>query len=508
MVEDKKEKKSAMKPDYLFEKAVYHHETEPAFIGNPLIEALPSIGEPDDYLEKLMVMPLYSEEDRGKSDRDRLLCLPTMKNLHMPVKADTEIALNIDRCLHWGYYGRNPMPISVIQKAYEDAGLPFDSHMQRLITSYKQPTYGFPVFGISGVGKTCSVMNVLTLYPQVIVHTQYRGVPFLMHQLVWLQVDCPDDGSTKGLCIRILRTMDKVLGTDFAKMHSSSRVSKDVLLDDVREAIDTCGLGILVIDDIQNLCDAKNQISRELLNFMVSLVNTVGIPIIMIGTPKFIPLLQAEFQQAKRATGEGEIRMDLMASDTKEWERFMTALWHYQYTREKVELTKEMRNAFYEETVGNPFLASILYKLVQDEAIISHNETFTPENVHSVADFRLGITKQQRKDMLNGKDFELNQYLKLWAPAVPAEKKTADTQSSQKSSSDIGEDLAVRIMRDFHLDIENARKVSRQTIAASADLKGTKDMDMLLGYAAAIIRLSENNQDTSAASDSQSHGSQ
>ena len=200
----------------LFEKANYQKLSELAFMGNPLIEALPFLGEPQDYASRLLVCMPYSEDDRKLSMTKRLNKLQYIKQLHVPSTIDTEIAMNIDRCLHWGYYGRNPMPMSVVQSAVEEAGIPFDDSLKKLYRSYKQPTYGFPVFGISGVGKTCSVMNVLTNYPQVIVHYNYRGCPFLMHQLVWLKVDCPPDGTIKGLCQRILQGIDKVLGTTFS----------------------------------------------------------------------------------------------------------------------------------------------------------------------------------------------------------------------------------------------------------------------------------------------------
>ena len=43
----------------------------------------------------------------------------------------------------------------------------------------------------------------------------------------------------------------------------------------------------------------------------------------MVGSLKILRLLQREFQQAKRASGEGEIRMDLMAEGIQEWKRFI-----------------------------------------------------------------------------------------------------------------------------------------------------------------------------------------
>ena len=40
----------------IFENAVYQSPTEVLFMGNPLIEAIPSIGDPLEYAAQLMVI--------------------------------------------------------------------------------------------------------------------------------------------------------------------------------------------------------------------------------------------------------------------------------------------------------------------------------------------------------------------------------------------------------------------------------------------------------------------
>ena len=67
-------------------------------------------------------------------------------------------------------------------------------------------------------------------------------------------------------------------------------------------------------------------------------------------------------------------------------------------------------NVFFEESVGNPFLCALLYKLVQDDAITSGSETFTITDVKKVAEEKLCITSTMRKNMLAGNDEELKKY--------------------------------------------------------------------------------------------------
>ena len=226
-------------------------------------------------------------------------------------------------------------------------------------------------------------------------------------------MDCPPDGSQKGLCSSILRGIDNVLETNYTESILRNRMSKDVLLNKVSQLIQSLYLGVLVIDDIQNLCGAKNNVSKELLNFMISLSNSMKIPVVMVGSPKILNLLQNEFQQAKRASGEGEVRMELMKKDSNEWKRFIKTVWRYQYTAKPVELTEEMNEIFFNESVGNPFVASTLYKIVQDDAIISRKESFSVADVKRVANDKMGITANMRKNMLAGVDAELNLYKHL-----------------------------------------------------------------------------------------------
>jgi hypothetical protein len=172
-------------------------------------------------------------------------------------------------------------------------------------------------------------------------------------------------------------------------------------------------LGIIVIDEIQSLAVAKDEsIPVKTLNFLVTLVNTIGIPVILVGTPRALTFLQKEFQQAKRACGQGDALWEHMENDDT-WRMFVKSIWKYQYTRNRVELTDEMVNALFEEAIGIPFLAVNIYKLVQEYAICSGEETFTPRSFHAIASQKMRLTLEMRKALLSGKDINLQQYLDL-----------------------------------------------------------------------------------------------
>ena len=476
------------------EKAVYINLTEEEFIGNPLIEALPEDIVPEKYSERLMVFPPYDPKDRFEPPQTRLQYLQRISEIHVATKEDSMILLSLTRVLKWSYAKRNPMPFDVVTEALTERGIKVTDNLIHYLKNLHAPIYGFPILGVSGIGKTTSICNILTLFPQVIQHTEYRGHELNLKQLVWLKVECPADGTPKGLFAAIVKGVDEVLGTDYQSQIIRNRMSKDVMLTKVSRLIKELNLGLLLVDDIQSLISAKESVSSELLSFMVAMTNNLNIPVVMIGTPKFILLLKKEFQQAKRVTGEGEIRLKRLEKDSSEWERFLSVIWHFQYLNHEVPCTKALNNAFYNECVGIPFLVAILYKLVQDDAIISEAETFTVRDVHRVAQSKLGLTSEKRRDMLNGVDVELNQFEIYWKPSVTASKNSDTEQATAdlfKATSDIQSQLQTKLAREQpNIKVSTAKKLARQAVAAFSE---SEDLDMLYNYAVKLLNENKEN---------------
>jgi hypothetical protein len=430
------------------------------------------------------MLPPYKNEDRVADKPVRLDLLSRISTLHIPFNHDLFISRSISRCINWGYISRNPMSFETTAKVMRAHNTDITPQLENYLTRAVFPIYGFSVLGISGVGKSSSVLNALMRYPKVVDHMEYNGVPFHCAQVVWLKVDCPGDGTPKGLCAAILRQLDATLGTSYGS-EVSKRTSKDVFTSKVSQCLCSHHLGILVIDDIQNLCGVKKDASSDLLSFLIYLMETLAIPVVMVGTPKVLPFFQQEFQLAKRATGDGTVRLELLAENSNEWERFISGIWTYQFTKESVKLTPELSNTFFQESVGNPFLCSLLYKLVQDDAITCGDEGFSINDVKKVAREKLCITAQMRANMLAGRDEELRRYEALWAAAAippegPAKKNGANP--SKKGTDAITETInyvAQEMVKRYSIGLKQATKLATEAVAA----KGAESRDVALGFA-------------------------
>jgi hypothetical protein len=259
---------------------------------------------------------------------------------------------------------------------------------------------GFTITGFPGVGKSMSVETALSLYPQVIYHSRYANRDFNVAQLVWLKLECPFDGSPRGLCLNFFNALDQILGTNYEFNYGGARHTSDQLIPKMARLTALHGLGVLVIDEINRLSGLKGAAMR-LLSFFVQLTNSMGMPIVLVGTYKAKQVLAGEFHQIRRGTGQGDLVWDRMEEsdwiDSESepqvqigvWQLLLEQLWTYQYTRVRCPLTKELSHVLYEETQGITDFAAKVYMLAQIRAIVSartpDEEIITPDIIRSVA---------------------------------------------------------------------------------------------------------------------------
>lgn len=397
-------------------KVVYHPCNIPDFQGNPLIQALPPLMDTKDVARALIERPASGDQFRSMSQKERRKLTETVTRFYQPSTRDVELYDMIDRSLRWGYVSRNPLKPEY--RVRFSGGKVLDEEGSYYIP-YIPTTGGFLLMGITGLGKTSATRKILSLYPPLIRHQCFEGIHFQETQIVWLSMDCPSDGSLKGLCSKFFAEVDRLTGTTYYNQYSSSRTTLDTMMQAMTRIAASFHLGILVLDEIQNLCTSKSSenIPVKTLNFLITLINTICVPVVLIGTPRALPVFQAEMQQAKRATAQGAALWERMP-EGPDWAMFVKALWPYQYTANAVELTDEMAHSLYEESIGIPFLAVQIYKLVQEKAIVSNTEIFTAEDFQVIAKSKMKLTQPMVQALKSGKSYNLSEYLDL-TPFTP-----------------------------------------------------------------------------------------
>lgn len=390
--------------------AIYSDQIIRDYELNPLIEALPPIFTEDEVIEQISVFPPFDENERKLNPSYRFHCIQRLYQYFQPFENHIDLEQRISRAIRQGYLHRNPIKKEEVIRVHESyKAIKEGKFITNYQTEAKQTASGFTIIGISGIGKTTAIERVLSFYPQIIKHQEYQGKPFQFTQICWLKLDCPFDGSLKGLCISFFSELDKLLGSNYLNKFGSQKNTTDLMMQRMTHLAIRHGIGLLIIDEVQHLSLSKSGGSDKMLNFFVTLVNTIGIPVVMVGTNKAISTLQSEFRQARRGSGQGDIVWPQMPKD-ESWDLFVEGMWEYQWTENFTELTSEVSGLLYEESQGILDIAIKLFMLSQIRAIATGKEKITNPIIKQVASDSLRLVKPMLKALKSGITSEIAKY--------------------------------------------------------------------------------------------------
>ena len=396
-----------------YEEAVYKEQDLEEYKYNPFIEALPPIFSEEAVIEQFSVEPHIDDIDRSKAENIRFHVIKRIKKFLQPLPIHIVLERRLSTLIRHGYLGRNPLDKEFLENlrilnSLDDNALK-ENELQNEFKNISTTADSLSIIGISGIGKTTAIEKLLSMYPQVIRHTEYKGETFTRTQIVWLKIDCPYDGSLSTLCKNFFKAIDDILGTRYLeKFGYSSRVTSTMMINMTKLAW-RYGIGVLVIDEIQHLLNAKND-KEEMLNFFVTLTNTVGIPTVLIGTSKAQNVFNGNFRQARRAGSDGSIIWDRMSKDSDEWQFFLESIWELQGLKHIAKLTKEMSDAFYDECQGITAVTVNLFILSQERALQDGKEELTVSIVRETAKKDLHLIQPMIKALRNNNLAEIIRY--------------------------------------------------------------------------------------------------
>lgn len=224
----------------------------PLYDNNPFIEALPPMLSGKDLIRALAVIPPYSDSDRDRSTGERLQLLSSLYEFYQPLSMTVDLYCEIHTAMQhcYGQYSVQS-EAATFQNGYSLM------HGNALAASIGGGN-SFSVVGVSGLGKSTALQRVLSLYPQVIEHTEYHGQKFYCHQIPYLVVQTPHDASIKALILDIYLQIDSLIGTTYQKDALSRRLSIDVLVSQLNQIVRVNHIGLLVIDELQNITYHKS----------------------------------------------------------------------------------------------------------------------------------------------------------------------------------------------------------------------------------------------------------
>jgi hypothetical protein len=227
-----------------FETAKYQSTGIERYEGNPYIEALPQILTDAEASKLMAYYPRYNDSERLLPSELRAHLIHNALDLFVPLREHLDLQQRLSCMIRSGYCRRNPIERAYWQQLDQRVS-GVSTGRSRLLN--RSSATGMSIIGISGGGKTTATEAALNLTPQVIVHSDFRGQSFTSTQVVWLKLQCPFDGSVRGLCITFFDAIDKLLGTNHLQNYVNGRTTVDELLPDMTRVASIHGLGVLVI---------------------------------------------------------------------------------------------------------------------------------------------------------------------------------------------------------------------------------------------------------------------
>ena len=340
-----------------------------------VIHILPTMKSGDDLLSSMEVLPEYDESIRSNEAPVRLMALSDLYRIYVPSQMSLEIYskmyLALLRSLQkkgtkMAVQQRNQNHKAVLQQEYSGIMGGSDS---------------FTIIGASGIGKSSAISRAITLITEnrvIEVENPYTKI------IPCICVQCPFDSSVKGLLLEILRKVDETIDSKYYQNALRARTTTDMLIGSVSQ-VALNHIGLLVVDEIQNVCNSKN--GKSLVGMLTQLINNSGISICMVGTPESAVFFEQAVQLARRSLG---LRYDVMEYGT-DFRNFCEIVFSYQYVKQKTEITDGIMEWLYEHTSGNISVVVSLIHDAQEIAILNGKEVLDLEALQEAYKQRLSM---------------------------------------------------------------------------------------------------------------------
>jgi len=382
----------------------------PEHAANPFIAPL---GPVRDFWGNLALFdrrPAFSEAERALPPQLRRYCALRLFRYTEPFERQAHLAERMGMIIREGYIGRDPTKgfhhAAILGSVDRIEAGDFDLPSTRDIAS---TAVGFALLGHPGMGKSRSVQLVLESFPR----TLRPRLSYSVVQVPWLKIECPSRPTRKMISIAILNALDERLGTSYLTLTKANRTSADILMLQVQNKLCVHAVGILVIDEIQNMSESPEG-SKAAMNFLVMLVNAAGIPVMLVGTMGATRVIQEDFRGARRAAGLGSPIWERLRPG-EEWDEFLGRLMTYQWTKDTTPLTPELSHSIYREcqgilSVAITLMVLVQFRIMQRAEVFMEPELIDPTLVRDVANEEFKVIRPMIAALREGDDDALSRY--------------------------------------------------------------------------------------------------
>lgn len=336
---------------------------------------LPKMKTGKALVNAMTILPKFDFDIRNQNAATRLMALSDLYKIYIP----SEMSIDIYNKLYLAL-------LRSLQKKYTKIAIHQQRENHKAIQEQEYDSImggsdSFTIIGISGIGKSSAISRAITLITEnyvIEITDPYTKI------IPCITVQCPWDSSIKGLLFEILRKVDENLDSNYYANAVRARATTDMLIGSVSQ-VALNHVGILIVDEIQNVCKSKN--GKNLVGMLTQLINNSGISIAMVGTPESAVFFQQALQLARRSLG-------LKYGSMPYGDYFKTlcqTLFSYQYTTKTCCLTEGITEWLYEHSGGITSTVVSLIHDTQEIAIMTGKDAIDLDLLNTAYQNRMGM---------------------------------------------------------------------------------------------------------------------
>ena len=396
---------------------------------------LPEMKSGNELISALSIIPKYDKTICQQNQAVRLMALSDLYQIYIPSQMSLEIYSKLYLAL------LRSMQKKGIQMAIKQRYENYKAIQQQSYSGILGGSDSFTIIGTSGIGKSSAISRAISLITENRIIETDKPYTKIIPCLI---VQCPFDSSVKGLLLEILRKVDEELGTDHYIHAVKSRASTTDRLIGAVSSIALNNIGMLVVDEIQNVVNSKN--GKSLIGALTQLINNSGISICMVGTPESTVFFEQAMQLARRSVG---LQYTTMKYD-EYFQSFCKVIFKYQFLKNHTEITAAITEWLYEHSAG---VVSVVVSLIHDAqeiAILTGKEVLNLDTLNEAY--------QQRLTLLHG-------YIQ---PSVSQNKPTTKKKKT-----------AASVKKNQSAVVKQAEEQANYSISEIAEKAKTENLDVV-----------------------------
>lgn len=342
---------------------------------NPFLEAVPVQMDRQVFFQRIYGRPVIPKGVSQANVQERQQWLSHLTELFIPMEYHYAIYDVLLRAIRTTY----------TTKTMTDSIRQMQAARQGSLSGFATQAQSGALLGVPGIGKTSAIRRCLSLLPQSIAHSEYRGKPFYKTQILYLFVECPADCSIKALAYNIVAAVDRAIGSEYFSIAvRQSRLSANALITQVKIICLNHGIGLIVVDELQNVIATaeKNKQVRPLVRFLVELVNDTCTSLYFVGTSEADQLFSQHEHLKRRTRG---LRLLPLKPDAT-YRAFLQQVWQYQLLPQKMDLSDAVANRIYDYSGGIPSYIIQIFQEAQAQALIQDKNAMNEKDIRQAID--------------------------------------------------------------------------------------------------------------------------